>query len=307
MPTGDACRTVGWRAAYDSRVTDPPLSPSGVPREAHAADTATTSDIGHAGIDGRPASGVVSSLATEAPGSTAAVCPYLFVPGASWRASRPLREHRCAAVTPIDAPSIDTQRGVCLTAAYATCPRYGAALDARRARWIGAPEGLVAFEARVGRRVPRVAPVALDRPSAIAGPLSLLGGSRRLARIALAAAMVGAAGLLLAARFAGGQVGGNLRVSPEPSAPAAVASPTEGLGPSSASPSLPATSTPSPAPAKTSKPTAKPASTRRYTVRSGDTLGGIARRFGTTVAVLKKLNGISDTSRIRPGRVLRIP
>jgi LysM repeat protein len=194
-----------------------------------------------------------------------------------------------------------------LTAAYATCPRYGAALDARRARWIGAPEGLVAFEARVGRRVPRVAPVALDRPSAIAGPLSLLGGSRRLARIALAAAMVGAAGLLLAARFAGGQVGGNLRVSPEPSAPAAVASPTEGLGPSSASPSLPATSTPSPAPAKTSKPTAKPASTRRYTVRSGDTLGGIARRFGTTVAVLKKLNGISDTSRIRPGRVLRIP
>lgn len=94
--------------------------------------------------------------------------------------------------------------------------------------------------------------------------------------------------------------------------PAAIASPSPALGPSSASPSLAATSTPSPspatsAPAETPTPTGKPASTRRYTVKSGDTLSGIARRFGTTVAVLKKLNGISDASRIRPGQVLRIP
>jgi len=178
---------------------------------------------------------------------------------------------------------------------------------------MGSTEGLAAFEARVARRVPRVAPIALDRPSAIAGPLSLLGGSRRLARIALAAAMIGAAGLLLAARFAGGDLAG-LR---GPTTPAAVASATAALGSAAPTPSLLATSTPSLSPAPsvspttapkpTPKPTAKPTATRRYTVRSGDTLSGIARRFGTTVAVLKRLNGISDASLIRPGQVLRIP
>ena len=76
------------------------------------------------------------------------------------------------------------------------------------------PESLAAFEARVDRRVPRVAAVTLDRPSAIVGPLSLLGGSRRVARIALAAAMIGAAGLLLAARFAGGGAGGAVAGQP---------------------------------------------------------------------------------------------
>jgi hypothetical protein len=253
--------------------------------------------------------GRTSPLASGA----AVVCPYLFVPGASWRATRPLREHRCLAVTPVDAPSSETQRTLCLTVAHPTCPRFEAALDVRRARWIGSAESLAAFEARVDRRVPRVAAVTLDRPSAIVGPLSLLGGSRRVARIALAAAMVGAAGLLLAARFAGGGVGGEVGGSPAPTVPAAAASPTEALVPSSASPSLPATSTPSPSPAvseepaRTPKPTSKPATTRRYRVKSGDTLSGIARRFGTTVAVLKRLNGISDASLIRPGQVLRVP
>lgn len=240
----------------------------------------------------------------------ATVCPYLLVPGASWRAARPLREHRCMAVSPIDAPNLETQRSLCL-AAYTTCPRFEAATVARHARWLGSPEGLVAFEARVARRVPRVAPVALDRPSAIAGPLSLLGGSRRLARIALAVAMVGAAALLLAAQFAGGPPGDRLGASPEATTPAALASPTAALATSPASPSLPATSTPSPspsaAPAKTPKQTAKPAATRRYKVKSGDTLSGIAARFGTTVAVLKRLNNISDASHLRTGQIVRLP
>ena len=53
----------------------------------------------------------------------AAVCPYLLVPGASWRAARPLREHRCMAVSPIDAPSLETQRSLCL-AAYHDLPAF---------------------------------------------------------------------------------------------------------------------------------------------------------------------------------------
>ena len=43
-----------------------------------------------------------------------------------------------------------------------------------------------------------------------------------------------------------------------------------------------------------------------HTVRSGDTLGAIARRYGTTVGAICRLNGISSTSIIRPGQRLRV-
>jgi LysM repeat protein/GH24 family phage-related lysozyme (muramidase) len=44
-----------------------------------------------------------------------------------------------------------------------------------------------------------------------------------------------------------------------------------------------------------------------YRVQSGDTLATIARRYGTTVDVLSRLNGLSDVNRIWAGQVLRIP
>lgn len=43
-----------------------------------------------------------------------------------------------------------------------------------------------------------------------------------------------------------------------------------------------------------------------YTVVSGDTLSGIASRFGTTVAALVSLNGITNPNLIYPGQVLRV-
>jgi len=43
-----------------------------------------------------------------------------------------------------------------------------------------------------------------------------------------------------------------------------------------------------------------------YTVVSGDTLSGIAARFGTTVAKLQALNGIKDPNLIHVGQVLKI-
>lgn len=43
-----------------------------------------------------------------------------------------------------------------------------------------------------------------------------------------------------------------------------------------------------------------------YTVRPGDTLSGIAQKFGTTVSALSKLNGISDPNLIYAGSTLRI-
>lgn len=44
-----------------------------------------------------------------------------------------------------------------------------------------------------------------------------------------------------------------------------------------------------------------------YQIKFGDTLGSLARRFGTTVQRLAKANGIRDVNRIFAGRTLRLP
>jgi LysM repeat protein len=59
--------------------------------------------------------------------------------------------------------------------------------------------------------------------------------------------------------------------------------------------------TPKPKP----KPKPKPQVTR-YTVKKGDTLSGIASRYGSSVAAIRRANGISG-SLIRPGQRLVVP
>lgn len=44
-----------------------------------------------------------------------------------------------------------------------------------------------------------------------------------------------------------------------------------------------------------------------YSVVSGDTLSGIARRHGTTLGAITRLNGITDPNRLRVGQRLRLP
>lgn len=44
-----------------------------------------------------------------------------------------------------------------------------------------------------------------------------------------------------------------------------------------------------------------------YRIRQGDTLSQIARRHGTTVSELMRLNGLDDPHRIRAGSTLRMP
>jgi LysM repeat protein len=44
-----------------------------------------------------------------------------------------------------------------------------------------------------------------------------------------------------------------------------------------------------------------------YRIRRGDTLSGLAKRFGTTVPALASANGIRDVNRIREGNILLIP
>ncbi|MFS0560490.1 LysM peptidoglycan-binding domain-containing protein, partial [Terribacillus sp. 179-K 1B1 HS] len=46
--------------------------------------------------------------------------------------------------------------------------------------------------------------------------------------------------------------------------------------------------------------------TTTYTVKSGDTLGGIAQRFGMTLAEIQSLNNISDPNKIQIGQVLKV-
>lgn len=49
------------------------------------------------------------------------------------------------------------------------------------------------------------------------------------------------------------------------------------------------------------------ASAGTYTLRWGDTLGGVAKRFGVSTGALAAANGIRDPDRVRAGQVLRIP
>jgi GH25 family lysozyme M1 (1,4-beta-N-acetylmuramidase) len=49
----------------------------------------------------------------------------------------------------------------------------------------------------------------------------------------------------------------------------------------------------------------KPAATY-YTVRRGDTLSGIARKYGTTVAAIQKLSGIRNANKIYAGQKIRV-
>lgn len=63
--------------------------------------------------------------------------------------------------------------------------------------------------------------------------------------------------------------------------------------------------TPTPTPAPTPTPTPTPSGTT-YTVQKGDTLSGIAAKFGTTYQKIAADNGIANPNKIYPGQVLKI-
>lgn len=58
----------------------------------------------------------------------------------------------------------------------------------------------------------------------------------------------------------------------------------------------------------TKKKTAQPAAPKSHTVKSGDNLSTIAKKYGTTVAALKKANGITGSGdALQPGDKLKLP
>lgn len=72
------------------------------------------------------------------------------------------------------------------------------------------------------------------------------------------------------------------------------------------------TTSPTPTPTQTQTPTPSPTPTESanpatYRVVAGDTLGGIARRFGVSVSSIQQLNNMGSSTTIRVGQVLRIP
>ena len=70
----------------------------------------------------------------------------------------------------------------------------------------------------------------------------------------------------------------------------------------------PSGSKPAPAPAPKPKPAPKPApKPGTYTVKAGDTLSGIASRFGTSWQELQRINGLANANLIFPGQVLKLP
>lgn len=54
------------------------------------------------------------------------------------------------------------------------------------------------------------------------------------------------------------------------------------------------------------KEAAEKAAMRYHTIRSGDTLGALARKYGTTVTNICRMNGIKSTTILRLGRKLRV-
>jgi LysM repeat protein len=82
-------------------------------------------------------------------------------------------------------------------------------------------------------------------------------------------------------------------------------------------PTVAPTPTPTPTPSATPRPTATPTPTpsptssapasKTYTVKSGDTLTGIASRFGTTSRILMDLNSITNANLIKIGQILKLP
>lgn len=233
-------------------------------------------------------------------------CPFLLADGGGWRLDAPSRDHRCTAVSPAAALSPEKQARLCLTPAHPSCATYIASIEARGAR-LGTPVQPQATRWSLARTTAVIEDPGGVR-SRVVGALTDRGRWPAVPAVLLLTGLIvlGLSGLRGAPASA--------VASPSPSRPAIVATPTPRTSarpteaPASPEPSAPSTSTPTTAPSAGPTPAATPAaSLRMYTVRSGDTLSGIASRFGTTSRAIAQLNGISTSTVLHAGDVLKIP
>jgi LysM repeat protein len=228
-----------------------------------------------------------------------------------WRASTPTRDHRCTVVTPPAILAAEKQRRLCLRSEHSACSTYLAAIDPS-----ADPSTTTRDERRPTRAVTRTAPLLLDHGRVAIG-MPVLRLERGAGQGGLVALMAVAFAAIVVARltsggpdFAPGQVGVGGSASPSAAAsrapaatPAASAVPTPVASVAPTRTLVPTEVEPTPAPPKATAAAAP----KTYKIRSGDTLGGIASEFGTTVAVLQELNGIENPRRLKVGQVLKLP
>lgn len=214
--------------------------------------------------------------------------------------------HRCRAEERSYPVGRTQQLTTCLQASHAACERYLAAIQSSGpAAWPPPATDASFVQTRLVLDVDQA--VTGRGPSVAIGLPGrwVAGGLLAAAGVAAVASGV-AGGLGLAARPAAD-------TSPTPVAESTATPITPTIGPaigglSSAAP----TSSPRPLPTATPTPTIEPTVStapqpRTYVVRSGDTLNGIAARFGTTVEALQEANGLSSSDVILVGQVLVIP
>lgn len=231
------------------------------------------------------------------------ICPFLVAADGGWRSVAAIREHRCTAVSPPAPLAVEKQRRLCLTAEHAMCATYLAAGEARATGHRTTP---------MRRPVARTTPVVLDQgrwPVQLPA-IAALPGIGQGALVALLALAFLAVLIARLATSGGGSPGAVVSVG-SPTPVAAATADAAAAGPTATPEVTPeATTAPSPTLVPTGSkatPTPKAQTPTTYKVQKGDTLSGIAAKFGTTVKALAKLNKIDDPSKIHVGQVLKIP
>lgn len=235
-------------------------------------------------------------------------CPFLLAEAGGWRLALPTREHRCAAFTPPAPLAPEKQARLCLTPAHTGCATYLASLAAREER-LGAPSPERATRWGLARTTTviedsgglrgRLLGLLLDRRRWPAIPAVLLVAT--LFTLAISGFRGGVPATAVATASPGTPTPTPTLTLEPTAAPTAIATPE-------ATTSVPPTAAPTLAAQASSKPTQVPTPVyRRYVVLSGDTLSGIAGRFGVSVVSITRLNHISDPSLLRVGQVLLIP
>ncbi|HYH93055.1 MAG TPA: LysM domain-containing protein [Candidatus Saccharimonadales bacterium] len=214
------------------------------------------------------------------------------------------------AVQPAAALTSDKQRRLCLTDDHGECATYQAAAGRGAVGAAGRPRPHDRRARSAARPLVRTAPMVLDH-GRLTIAMPAFRSERGFGQGALVILMAVAFAAIIVARLssAGGDASG-------PGGQAAAAL-TAGASASPRAVPVASEALPEATPGRTLVPTEneatpKPGSTARaaatsYTVKRGDTLTGIAARFGTTVGVLKELNSIKDAAKIRIGQVLDLP
>jgi LysM repeat protein len=241
------------------------------------------------------ATGLILRHHPSAREAVSGTCPYLTSSGGSFRSANPSRDHRCGAMDPPTPQPTDKQRKHCLSPDHVDCPTFRAARAARTATLAGGSDPALVEAADLRRRpLARTAPILLE-PQGLVDQAVRLRLDRAPGQIALIGLMVLAFAVVALTRLSAGG-------SP-PAPPSSEPSSVPLISPSPAP-------TPSPTPSleASAPPSANPSPSFRttYKVKKGDTLLAIAKRYGTTAARIRTLNGMKNST-LKIGQILKIP